>query len=393
MSGLPRLNEFPYSSLQRDGRYKRPKLRGDRPHRIWKRSQRKSLPSPPQVPVELLDETKGLNPRDVRSLASLALANSISLYLARPCQFKDIRFDYSHRSNKLVRHLAVENLDGTKEIRSVPLGIRFRRVIFELPMSFAAIDRKLNWPMDCGADDVSNVPPQPTRLTIPMLASGMFNNLRRLSLLWGDAFLAQGANEYKSGVFEASLAGLGTIASLEELCLRAGCSTDLTCSWLIDHDMLRCQLNGLSRLRKLALINDTYYRPELEHISPAEYYERRIVIDSDRMDAAARPRHDANEDYELELDKIVESLPVMSISKGTDQYVHFDYREQDDTDKRTWERAHRNRMLLQAEAYAQVLPELEWMYCGQRPMEIRAHRGEDGIVCKEAVPLGRQRVS
>lgn len=58
-----------------------------------------------------------------------------------------------------------------------------------------------------------------------------------------------------------------------------------------------------------------------------------------------------------------------------------------------WERAHRNRMLAQAEAYAEVFPKLEWIYCGQLPMELRPRLGKDGVVRKEANPLSTWRYS
>ncbi|EHK49532.1 hypothetical protein TRIATDRAFT_174021, partial [Trichoderma atroviride IMI 206040] len=223
---------------------------------------------------------------------------------------------------------------------------------------------------------------QISSLCIPILATGRFNDLRCLSLSWSGKRLPYYPEEYpylreyKDEFPEPSLVALGTIGSLEQLSLRFGFRSN----WLLDHGKLRRHLKGLSRLKTLALLHDTYYRLELKHLSPTKYYDEIFVIDSDYMDADARPRHDAGEDYGLDLDKTVE-------------YDDVDYGRPGATDQCTWERAHRNRMLVQAEAYAKVLPQLEWMYCGQRPMGLRAYRGEDGVVCKEAIPLSRRRVT
>ena len=59
-----------------------------------------------------------------------------------------------------------------------------------------------------------------------------------------------------------------------------------------------------------------------------------------------------------------------------------------ETYREIFERAHRDRMLLQAEKYAATLPSLEWIFCGQWPMAIEEH--ENGI-SRTAIPLGTER--
>lgn len=53
-----------------------------------------------------------------------------------------------------------------------------------------------------------------------------------------------------------------------------------------------------------------------------------------------------------------------------------------------WELSHRNFMLAESEKYAAVLPSLEWIYCGQWPMKIKAPG--DGSF-GNAVPLPDER--
>ncbi|KAL7894037.1 hypothetical protein HDV63DRAFT_413005 [Trichoderma sp. SZMC 28014] len=213
---------------------------------------------------------------------------------------------------------------------------------------------------------------QMSSLIIPNLANGMFNNLRCLSLSWVKEMLPPNSKVYKDTFPEQSLVALSTIGSLEQLSLRFG----PVCCWLIDHDKLRRHLKSLNRLKKLALLHDTYHRSELKYIGPVEYYERRCLLDSDRKDAA-RLTPDADEDYEYESDETAESYPGFS-----------EYEDSDESDDCTWERAHRYRMLMQAEAYAEVFPDLERIYCGQRPMGLRHHPDR-----KKAFPLSKGRVN
>lgn len=233
---------------------------------------------------------------------------------------------------------------------------------------------------------------QLSSLIIPILADGGFDNLCCLSLSWSGGSLSGGMKVNEDDIPEASLVALSTIASLKQLSLRVG-----RCDWLIDHDKLRHHLKGLNCLETLALLHDTYYCPELEDIPPAEYYDERIAIDSDHEDAKARPHLDADADYGLEFIEI----PIgddRELDPDDFQYVVVEqdtilgvFRQCPEAEKRTWERSHRNRMLTQAEAYAEVLTALEWIYCGQRLMGLSPRIGEDGVVRKEAIPLTQER--
>jgi hypothetical protein len=100
----------------------------------------------------------------------------------------------------------------------------------------------------------------------------------------------------------------------------------------------------------LALVRDTYPIP-LPGIDVERYYEFRYSGDQEQIDARKRPELDQTE------------KPLLSIQPESEEYD-----ERDDFQDQLWERAHRNRMLEQAEKYAATLPGLEWIFCGQRPM-------------------------
>jgi hypothetical protein len=206
---------------------------------------------------------------------------------------------------------------------------------------------------------------------IPLLSAGKFSNLRSLSLSWyepssDDAF----DNSAVVRVAKESLAAIGTILPLEQL--RLSTRTDgWRRRWLIDHDEMRSCLVALSNLKKLAICGDTYDTDGSLHV--VGYYSVRTVSDSERRDAEARP----------ELDEDADSRNCDADDEDSDGASEYGRRSDE-----IWERAHRNRMLEQAEKYATTLPSLEWMYCGQRPMEIiDPFPG----VSKFAVPLTEER--
>ncbi|KAH6890648.1 hypothetical protein B0T10DRAFT_561147 [Thelonectria olida] len=150
---------------------------------------------------------------------------------------------------------------------------------------------------------------------------------------------------------ETALAVIATIVSLEQLSLTSGNSYGWRHQWLVDHTTLRAHLRSLSRLKKLALVRDAYPVPAFSDIDVEQYYSVRLVSDAEEDDAEAR--------MELDMDETTQVFDTLDMDITT----RFNY-EQD----KIWERAHRNRMPTQAEAYAAVLPALEWMFCGQRPM-------------------------
>lgn len=153
---------------------------------------------------------------------------------------------------------------------------------------------------------------------------------------------------------------------------------------LIDHDVLRASFRGLARLKRLAFSRDTYSPRGLPATLVEAYYEYRILSPIDRAFRAMRRRG--------------LSLPGdESTGEGTD-----DDDDDDDSsgggggddsglsDEEIWERHHRRRMVREAEKYAAVLPELEWIYCGQWPMDIRKEETSSGTR-RVAVPSSEER--
>ncbi|KAF6836282.1 hypothetical protein CPLU01_03780 [Colletotrichum plurivorum] len=128
-------------------------------------------------------------------------------------------------------------------------------------------------------------------------------------------------------VSESALAAIGSLDSLEQLCLTAG------------------SLKGLKRLKRLAISRDTYPVP-LNLEEPEYYYEIKLADPEDHK--LAKKRNWMNE---LEPIEDPDSETVYEIDQ-------------------IWEYAHRYRMFKQAEKYAEVIPTLEWVYCGEWPMKL-----------------------
>lgn len=95
----------------------------------------------------------------------------------------------------------------------------------------------------------------------------------------------------------------------------------------------------------------------------------------------------ASEDYAYELVEVAEEESDFEYVDDGDTRWALPLRRK----KSIWERAYRNRMLTQAEAYAKVFPKLKWIYCGQWPMGFRYRHGEDGVVREEAYLLSEER--
>ena len=212
------------------------------------------------------------------------------------------------------------------------------------------------------------------RFIIPVLATANFSNLSCLSLQWGG-----GRHEarHEAHISHDSLAAIGAITSLEKLRLGAGVYTGWRHQWVVDHTKLRASIAGLKRLKMLALTRDTY------HMSPdddaSRYYSERLVGAQELVDAKSRPELDVGD----ELQALQTDTPSAPENGAENEAPN-----QEDSEK-IWERAHRNRMLGLAESYAAVLPELEWMLCGQRPMEIQHLPGFPAV--QKATPLTTKR--
>ncbi|EHK41902.1 uncharacterized protein TrAtP1_011552 [Trichoderma atroviride] len=215
------------------------------------------------------------------------------------------------------------------------------------------------------------------RLVVPILAEGGFNNLRCLSLAWGGEGVSDLTTPHVFHIPEAAIMTLGTIVSLERLSLRAGNNFGWRNQWLIDHDKLRQHLRTLSRLKMLALVRDTYPISLSSHIDVENYYSLRLAGESERVDARAR------EDLDIdETSSVVDTHDMIENQQ--------DEEEESEAEAEIWERAHRNRMLAQAEAYAAVFPALDWVLCGQRPMGFHVDLANH-VSHKKAIPLTQHR--
>ncbi|RYP05336.1 hypothetical protein DL764_003881 [Monosporascus ibericus] len=194
---------------------------------------------------------------------------------------------------------------------------------------------------------------------IPLLRPDTFGNLRSLSLAFGDGSYSAERGPRSTTIPESSLEAIGKLVSLEQLCLSAGIRTGWRTQWLINHDILRKYLVGLTKLKKLAFSRDTYSpNPIFAMLDEVDgYYSMRNVGREQKAAARARPELDDSHDG-LAGDEI-------------------------------WERAHRNLMLDEADKYAALLPDLEWILCGQRPMGVRRSLGGGGPA--RAFPLTKER--
>lgn len=233
----------------------------------------------------------------------------------------------------------------------------------------------------------------------------LFRSLRSLSLEW-----------WCQAVPESALAVIGTLTALTQLSLGGG-RPPMT-PWLVDHAVVQHHLRGLSLLKTLAIVHDTYpiaERPppspntdtdtdtdtDTAHTPPAvrgpDYYANRYVSAAVRADADARILPGDHIDIALD------NMGAPGWDEDSDDNTRFRFRAlrwhaallQDDSRlDTTWrdrihelsvardrqlnsvrERAHRNRMLAHAERYAEVLPALAWIYIGQRPIGIARDQG------------------
>ncbi|RSL99900.1 hypothetical protein CEP52_009430 [Fusarium oligoseptatum] len=211
----------------------------------------------------------------------------------------------------------------------------------------------------CGA---TGEPAQLDRHIIPALASHSFSNLRSLSLAWGGGMFEDAPYPHDVHIPKQALLTIGNLVSLEQLCLCAGLTIGRECQWVVDHDELVACLGKLKKLRKLALLQDTYpIAGGAIGIDSELYYESFIVTQNMVEDSQLRPGLDLEEP----------------------EYAY------ETIEMQCWHRGHRNRMLDHAEKYAAVLPELEWMLCGKWPIGFEQDP-ENPAAPREAVPLSRE---
>ncbi|KAH7142189.1 hypothetical protein EDB81DRAFT_899796 [Dactylonectria macrodidyma] len=154
---------------------------------------------------------------------------------------------------------------------------------------------------------------------------------------------------------------------IHELRLTSGFDAGRQCQWLVNHAELQSHFRNLSRLKTLALVRDTYPIPDPGY-DAEEYYSVHLVMAEERADARARLELDLGNSF---------AMDRLNTDDGPERF------SEEEVDM--WERAHRNRMLTHAEAYATVLPALEWIFCGQRPMGLV--RDVETNASPKAVPL------
>lgn len=138
----------------------------------------------------------------------------------------------------------------------------------------------------------------------------------------------------------------------------------------MDHDELRGHLSRLKRLERLALSRDTYLETIFE---PEKYYSYQVASPQMRYDARTRPGLDYPGGtaiyHESDDDPMADNGPHLG-----EHEEHFRSLNAGEV----WELGYRNRMITHVEKYAVAIPSLEWMVCGELPMEIV--RGDWGIV-------------
>ncbi|KAG5742909.1 hypothetical protein H9Q70_014373 [Fusarium xylarioides] len=205
------------------------------------------------------------------------------------------------------------------------------------------------------------------RVLIPGLGNGRFNHLRSLSIQWGGRTKDDNRPHGLFDIPPESLSVIGELTTLEQLCLRCGEKRDEFnfetmvrydihdpqphSVWLIDHGNMRAHLQNLKNLKLLAIRGDTYC--DFMGVAGASLYYNSFTVSH-------------------------EDLAVVRAHPELEPFVHG---------QREWEIAHLARMLDHAKEYLTVLPKLEWMLCGQRPMEFI--RNAEGVT--ELVPIGFER--
>ncbi len=162
---------------------------------------------------------------------------------------------------------------------------------------------------------------------LPLLPSS-FTALRSLRLTWDEDITIMSTS---------ALQMISTLKNLEQICLSAGHQFGWRHSWAIDHELMQKYLSLLPQLKKIVFSRDSYEGSEREI---EYYYEDRIL---------SQP--------------LVEAHP-----------------EWEDTPEALWELGHRHMVLGEASLYASMIPNLEWMFLGQLPVEVRHQQKMDGHV-------------
>lgn len=153
---------------------------------------------------------------------------------------------------------------------------------------------------------------------LPLL-SHSFSRLTSLEIAWESTSIPDLALEF-----------IGSLTTLQQIHLSAGNQFGWRRDWQIDHKAMQKHFRTLTSLKRVAFSRDSY-KTEFSSHSIEYYYV-------DRFFAEVNPQ---------------------------------DPKERD----RMWEQIHRTRMLTEANAYVQIMPQLEWIYIGQIPMGFKKHSG------------------
>ena len=172
---------------------------------------------------------------------------------------------------------------------------------------------------------------------LPVLST--FSNLTSLRISWPKSC---------SVLPETGLRLIGSLHTINQLCISCGRLRDWQRSWKVDHVAIRRHLSPLRYLQRLALSGDTYNLNANSPISE-RYYE---------------------DTFATELDLGYTGVPLDDVPSDIRRLM-IDPK----LGKPYWEKRHRERMIAEGNEYVNVFARLEWIYFGQRAMCVQ---GDDG---------------
>ncbi|KAK2772790.1 hypothetical protein CKAH01_13792 [Colletotrichum kahawae] len=236
---------------------------------------------------------------------------------------------------------------------------------------------------------------------LPCLSNSNWTNLNSLSLAWQGPGSEESTRPHIARVSKSALAAIGSLDTLEQLSLTAGVNYGWRRQWLIDHDTVR-ECHGLEPGRDLRLCRSSYRDP-----APPDPLFYRGTPPSPTTLAISRDTYPVP--YDLEEPEYYYEIKVVDLedhklANKRDWMNELEPIEDSDggimdDEHEIWEYAHRYKMFKQAEKYAEVIPTLEWVYCGEWPMKfVDGPVYEDGVwdeqtTRKVAWPLAKARDS
>ncbi|KAE8547738.1 hypothetical protein EYB25_009531 [Talaromyces marneffei] len=149
-------------------------------------------------------------------------------------------------------------------------------------------------------------------------------NLKTLSLIWDEKIISS-----------VTLMSLSRLSSLEELHISAGHQTGWRHNWFVDHNAIRNILAPLRKLKIFLISRDSYQiNKQLPNAEENSYYDYRVPSGDDYIEFMEQQQS-------ADDGQVIDSLHDV------------------------WEKLHLRRMTQQAEKYAAVFLELQWIYIGQ----------------------------